>query len=135
MVVPPLPLGSTVTTIGLSTPPQKLQVFHDSVLTKAAALVNARVKMLQDKENMPPLGSPAAVAAVGGGSPRAERRGLRKPLSVVVVRDDCVEAGLGLEDEDEESNNNEGRYIYLNVSFKRIAIVLQLFHAIVFTQL
>lgn len=101
--------SSPATTLGLSTPPHKLGVFHDNgVLANAAAIVNARVRLLADKENMAPFGSPVA--------PRNSRsqNEQRRPLSILSVKKEII-----TEDKDEEEDNNDGRYVYLNVSSHR----------------
>lgn len=110
--------GASVLNIGLSTPPHKLRVFQDAVLNNAAAaaaaaaLVNARAKLLQDKENVRPPNSPA---------PQRVSRGLyarRQPLAVL--------AKVTTEEKEDEAEeaNEDGRYIYLDVSLHTLLMVL-----------
>ena len=92
----------------VSTPPPKLEVFNDSVMTSAAALVNAKVKQLQDKENIPPPNSPVAHRVSRGIYAR------RQPLSLLAAatKKDEQEG----DEQQSEEDNNDGHYVYLEVS-------------------
>lgn len=104
--------GASVLNVGLSTPPHKLRVFQDSVLNNAAAaaaaaaLVNARAKLLQDKENVRPPNSPAPQRVTRSLHARREPLAVLSKMTVDEKADEEVETDV----------NEEGRYIYLDVS-------------------
>lgn len=85
----------------------KLEVYNDTVMASAAAILNAKLKQLQDKENIPPPNSPAPVRFTGHRSSHA-----RPPLTVLAVRPERREGAEAGEDGAEEENN-DGHYVIL----------------------
>lgn len=113
--------SSPATTLGLSTPPHKMKVFQDhGVLANAAAMVNARMRLLMDKENVAPPGSPQPVARqhrgrIHGG-PKLDNT--RQPLSVLCVKrdeaeDEDVDMEIDMDGEQDSNSSYSDRFVYL----------------------
>lgn len=83
-----------------STPKAKLAVFNDTAVmttpAAAAAILNARLHQIQNKENIPPAGSPAEAEAPGDLGQRKKIES-RRPLGVVAVDSEQEQRAAALE--------------------------------------